>query len=86
MLDATRCRLEDSSFFRVTIKVLRAFIDPDHHLILIDEKFAFPRLAEPLEDCYRRGNSRQGIQLEGGNLKECVNGSDGVTFLRTKRA
>ena len=22
----------------------------------------------------------------GGNLKECVNGSDGVTFLRTKRA
>ena len=21
-----------------------------------------------------------------GNLKECVNGSDGVTFLRTKRA
>ena len=24
--------------------------------------------------------------LAGGNLKECVNGSDGVTFLRTKRA
>ena len=31
---------------------------------------------------------RLGIELEawGGNLKECVNGSDGVTFLRTKRA
>ena len=64
MLDATGCRLEDSLFYHVTIKVLRAFIDPDHHLILIDEKFAFPRLAESLENCYRRGNGRQGVQLE----------------------
>ena len=43
---------------------LRDFIDPHHLLIQIDERFDFPRLAEPLEDYYCRDNGRPAIHPE----------------------
>ena len=42
----------------------RDFIDPNHLLIQIDERFDFQKLVEPLEDYYCRDNGRLAIHPE----------------------
>ena len=64
MLDPLDRYSRDSTLFQFTSKRLRDFIDPHHLLIQIDERFDFPRLAEPLEDYYCRDNVRPAIHPE----------------------
>ena len=54
----------DSTLFQFTTKRLRDFIDPNHLLVEIDEKFDFAELAEPLEGSYCADNGRPAIHPE----------------------
>ena len=54
----------DSTLFQFTTRRLRDFIDPDHLLIRIDERFDFARLVTPLEDRYCPDNGRPAIHPE----------------------
>ena len=64
MLDPLDRHSRDATLFQFTTKRLRDFIDPNHLLIQIDEKFDFQRLVEPLEDYYCRDNGRPAIHPE----------------------
>lgn len=54
----------DSTLFQFTTKRLRDFIDPNHLLVEIDEKFDFAKLVEPLEGNYCADNGRPAIHPE----------------------
>jgi len=54
----------DSTLFQFTTKRLRDFIDPNHLLIEIDEKFDFAKLVEPLEASYCPDNGRPAIHSQ----------------------
>jgi transposase len=54
----------DSTLFQFTTKRLRDFIDPNHLLIQIDEKFDFAKLVEPLESNYCPDNGRPAVHPE----------------------
>jgi len=54
----------DSTLFQFTTKRLRDFIDPNHLLVEIDEKFDFAKMAEPLEGNYCADNGRPAIHPE----------------------
>jgi len=54
----------DSTLFQFTAKRLRDFIDPNHLLVEIDEKFDFAKLVEPLERNYCIDNGRPAIHPE----------------------
>jgi len=54
----------DSTLFQFTSRRLRDFIDPNHVLLQIDEKFDFAKLVEPLEDSYCPDNGRPAIHPE----------------------
>ena len=64
MLDPLDRHSRDSTLFQFTTKRLRDFIDPNHLLIQIDEKFDFEKFVEPLEDYYCRDNGRPAIHPE----------------------
>lgn len=64
MLEPLDCYRRDSTLFQFTTKRLRDFIDPDHLLVNIDEKFDFPKLVEPLEDEYCPDIGRPAIHPE----------------------
>ena len=54
----------DSTLFQFTTRQLRDFIDPNHLLVEIDEKFDFAKLVEPLEGNYSPDNGRPAIHPE----------------------
>jgi hypothetical protein len=54
----------DSTLFQFTTKRLRDFIDPNHLLVEIDEKFDFAKMTEPLEGNYCADNGRSAIHPE----------------------
>ena len=54
----------DSTLFQFTTRRLRDFIDPNHLLVEIDEKFDFAKLVEPLEGNYSPDNGRPAIHPE----------------------
>ena len=58
-----RCR-RDSTLFQFTTKRLRDFIDPNHLLVQIDERFDFIEVVEPLEANYCPDNGRPAIHPE----------------------
>ena len=64
MLDPLDRHSRDSTLFQFTTKRLRDFIDPNHLLIQIDERFDFQKLVEPLEDYYCRNNGGPAIHPE----------------------
>ena len=60
-LDRSR---RDSTLFQFTSKQLRAFIDPNHLLIQIDEQLDFAKLVAPLEEDYCPDFGRPAIHPE----------------------
>ena len=54
----------DSTLFQFTTRRLRDFIDPNHLLVEIDEKFDFTKLVESLEGNYSPDNGRPAIHPE----------------------
>ena len=64
MLNSVNRARRDSTLFQFTTKRLRDFIDPNHLLIQIDERFDFARLVTPLEDRYCPENGWPAIHPE----------------------
>jgi transposase len=64
MLESLDRYRRDSTLFQFTTKRLRDFIDPNHLLVEIDEKFDFAKMAEPLEGNYCADNGRPAIHPE----------------------
>jgi transposase len=64
MLEPLNRYRRDSTLFQFTTRRLRDFIDPNHLLVEIDEKFDFAKLVKPLEANYCPDNGRPAIHPE----------------------
>ena len=86
MLDSLDRHSRDSTLFQFTTKRLRDFIDPNHLLIQIDEKFDFPKLVEPLEVYYCRDNGRLSpSSMSVEEFKEKAVEENGLFVLRERQ-
>ena len=54
----------DSTLFQFTTRRMRDFVDPDHLLIRIDQRFDFAKLVAPLEQHYCPDNGRPAVHPE----------------------
>ena len=64
MLDPVDRCPRDSTWFQITTKRLRDFIDPNHLLIRIDEQLDFAKLVAPSEERYGSDYGRPAIHPE----------------------
>ena len=66
----------DPTLFQFTIRRLHDFVDPDHLLIRIDERFDFANLVATLEDHYCPDNRRPaglgGKRCPGSRGHRCI--------------